>query len=544
MVKTLFRHRCTRGLTALFMLSFMCCVNFNHGTGSSSGNPGMTGKVVAPDGAPATQTVVQCVPEGFDPLAGQPLSDNLCDTTDDTGAYDIRNLPSGVYALQAVNIHNRQRFLKTGIVVDTQLLQLISDTLRLSGTVRIELPKNVDATNGYLYIPGTLIGQSLAGRSDSLILDSVPAGVLPEIRYTARNTSVSRVIRYNIQVHAGTSVSVANPAWHYATYFSLNTTASGANVSGNVIGFPVLVRLNSSNFNFSHAKSGGEDIRFAKLNETSLPYEVERWDLSVQKAEVWVRVDTVLGNDTMQNIVMYSGNADSASQSSGAAVFDTSAGFQGVWHMNESGTVPIKDATQNRYDGTPSVPPPVGVPGLIGLSQKFNGVSNFIIMNGTANSRLNFPVNGYYTVSAWVNLDSILGLYKVFISKGYTQYTLQINGRKGFDFSEYHDNLGWQYSAVPASARVWKYVVGVREGTNQYLYIDGAVASSTIIVDSSTTQRFTGDDLSVGTASGGIRDFLNGSLDELSISSVSRGSDWIKLCYMNQRADDKLVWFH
>ena len=323
------------GMTALFLLSLLSCTNFDHGGGSSSGNPGMTGKVVAPDGTPAMQTIVTLVPEGYDPIADQPLSGALCDTTDETGTYTIADIPADVYDLQAVNMHNRQRLLKTNIAVDQPVQRAVSDTLAQPGSVLVELPRNVDATNGYLYVPGTLIGQLLDGRSDSLRIDSVPAGILPEIRYAAKNTSVKTPIRYNIQVPAGASVIVGNPAWHYAMQFFLNTTTSGANVTGNVTDFPVLIRLSSGNFDFARAKSGGADVRFAKSDGTPLPYEIERWDSVARQAEVWVRVDTVMGNDTMQIITMYSGNADSASQSNGAQVFDTSRGFEGVWHMGQ-----------------------------------------------------------------------------------------------------------------------------------------------------------------------------------------------------------------
>ena len=37
--------------------------------------------------------------------------------------------------------------------------------------------------------------------------------------------------------------------------------------------------------------------------------------------------------------------------------------------------------------------------------------------------------------------------------------------------------------------------------------------------------------------------FFKGMVDEVRISNIALSADWIKLCYMNQRIDDKLVIF-
>jgi hypothetical protein len=50
---------------------------------------------------------------------------------------------------------------------------------------------------------------------------------------------------------------------------------------------------------FSQAQFGGSDIRFTKADNTFLPYEIERWDSAHSQAEIWVKVDTVFGNDSV-----------------------------------------------------------------------------------------------------------------------------------------------------------------------------------------------------------------------------------------------------
>jgi len=72
------------------------------------------------------------------------------------------------------------------------------------------------------------------------------------------------VFRYDVPVPSGDTVVIFNAEWPYAKQLYLNTSASGANVPGTVENFPVLVRLNSGNFDFSQAQKNGNDIRFNK----------------------------------------------------------------------------------------------------------------------------------------------------------------------------------------------------------------------------------------------------------------------------------------
>jgi hypothetical protein len=512
--------------------------------GSDNPDFRVVGSLVDSLGNPAKNTQVKLIPSDFNPGFDKSSSHILIDTTDLRGNFSMHPAQRGVYNILAIDISQRTRGFIPEVVVSGGTTTIDQDTLKSPGSIRVILPQQGDSIPAYIFIPGTDISIPVQTTSGYALIDSVPPGILPSICYVARSYPATfSTLAERVVVTPGVSTLAGKSGWNFSRNLYLNTTASGAGIAGNVAHFPILVRLSKVNFDFGAAKNDGSDLRFEKPDHTQLPFEIERWDAVNGHAEIWVEVDTVYGASDTQFLTMLWGNPAATSASSGAAVFDTANGFQGVWHMNETGADPAMDATINHYDGTPSTLPPLAVPGLIGVSQKFNGVSNYIMMSKTAGSKLNFPINGYYTVSAWVNLDSIPGVYKVFISKGYLQYTLQINSRNQFEISEFHDNLGWEYSPAPGTAKVWKYVVGVRDGQNQHLYIDGILATSTIINDSSTAQRFTGDQLIMGAASGGTRDFLNGSMDEMSISSVSRGSDWIKLCFMNQRADDKLVTF-
>ncbi|MCX7727506.1 MAG: DUF2341 domain-containing protein, partial [Chitinispirillaceae bacterium] len=92
--------------------------------------------------------------------------------------------------------------------------------------------------------------------------------------------------------------------WRDTTRILINTKPSGANISENVYSFPVLVRLNNLNFDFSKAKPNGADIRFAKSDGTHIPYYIEMWDTLNKKADIWVKLDTVYGNDSTKHFTM------------------------------------------------------------------------------------------------------------------------------------------------------------------------------------------------------------------------------------------------
>jgi hypothetical protein len=123
------------------------------------------------------------------------------------------------------------------------------------------------------------------------------------------------------------------------------------------------VRLHKDFFDFGQVKSKGEDIRFSTGSGTPLAYQIEQWDAANGTASIWVRIPTIKGN-ARQEIRMYWGRADAASQSSGSAVFNESNGYLSVWHMNG----PVKDevGTINSTDVGTTVSA-----GMIGTGRRF-----------------------------------------------------------------------------------------------------------------------------------------------------------------------------
>ena len=91
--------------------------------------------------------------------------------------------------------------------------------------------------------------------------------------------------------------------------------------------YPVPVGLNSSNFNFSEAKSDGSDIRFSSGDRT-LNYWIETWDPENEEALIWVRLPSLPANRTGKILMRY-GNPVAEAMSSGEKTFDFFDNFDG-----------------------------------------------------------------------------------------------------------------------------------------------------------------------------------------------------------------------
>ena len=522
--------------------------------GSDNPDFKVAGVIMDANGKPAPNTEVTLVPGSYNPAIDAGLAASMIDTTDMLGEYRFTTDKTGTYNIQAVHLSKRTRLLITGVSVSTDSTRVSAATLTVPGAIKVMLPQDVDTVNDYVYVPGTILKSFIHQNTGYVLLDSVPSGKIPAV-YLGAHDSVPYGFRYNITVTSGDTAITANGAWRFSRLLYLNTTLSGASIAGNVTDLPALVRLTKSNFDFNQAQPSGNDLRFTKSDNTPLPYEIERWDAAAGLAEAWVKIDTVYGNDSSHYIIMYWGaSAGSATAASnGAGVFDTSNGFQAVLHMNQAGSGKVMDATANHYDGTLSSATVNGSAiGPIGVACNFSGSSGNIQMTGTASSKLNFRQYGTYTIAVWVQTDTLFPNDQHIVGKGGLQYSLRVKGALSspaakFSFEEYVETplKGLDRRLSPVTLSEWKYVAAVRNGTSAYLYVDGMCTDSTGIFygdNNPSNSRDSSSDVTIGSLIGGGLHF-NGSIDEVRILSVPQSPDWIKLCYMNQRPDDKLVIF-
>ncbi len=516
--------------------------------GTSETTNGFAAVVRDQNGSPVAHALVRMRPQSY-------LSDtsnsgvkydrsSIVDTvTDLSGRFVIKSIDTGEYAIEIQDGKGGGALIRNKALKDS-IVDCGIAVVRSVGSIQGIVDRTIVPANVKVCV--RVYGLERLVRADTatgiFILSS-----LPQTGYTIRFVTSSPSYAAKVistSVTSGSSHDIGKVilfpfnGWGHSKRIALNTTASGANVSGNVFAFPVLIRLTDSNFIFSQAKTIGEDLRFTKSDSTPLCYEIELWDAANGQAEIWVKVDTVYGNDNTHFISMYWGNPAAASVSNGAAVFDTANGFRGVWHLTD--TVDATICADDPY----STNPPSSAAGIVGGSKSFNGTSQYLIL--TSNANLN--CGSTLTFSAWIKWESGAApagsTWPVIIDRmsstaGTDGWRLQLeqNNDTALSAQGSGSTALWPYPNCGSwSAGNWLHLVVVYNGATATVFGNGVVLRNgpiEAIVDPS--RDFTiGKEWSSG-------NFWNGRMDEMRIDRVIRSADWIKLCYMNQKAQDALI---
>src|SRR5690606_5940389 len=220
----------------------------------------------------------------------------------------------------------------------------------LAGSPLVPSVLGTGTPTSYTVSPALPAGLTLNATSGRIAGRPTAAAAAANYTVKAANATDTSTVVLNIAVVDASNENYATNWSQHATLW-LNTQSNGADVKAGVAKFPVLVRLDTTNFNtgFGQAAASGADIRFTKANNTTrLPHQIESWDAVAKKAAVWVFLDTIRPSG-IDSLRMHWGNATAPDLSSGPSVFDTTNGFQAVWHMNAASGHEI-DATANGFN--------------------------------------------------------------------------------------------------------------------------------------------------------------------------------------------------
>jgi hypothetical protein len=408
-------------------------------------------------------------------------------------------------------------------------------------------------------LPGGLVLNKTTG-----VISGTPAGTSAAANFEITARAGANVARDTVAITVTAATADAGySTWANHKFLTLRTTTQGAGVAQRVLRFPVLVRLDSSNFNagFGQTAYGGADLRFTKVGDAiRIPHQIESWDAAAKKAAVWVLVDTVPGNN-ITNIRMHWGKTGVADSSKGSAVFGAANGFGAVWHMNEA-SGDILDATANAITGTNNGT--TATSGQIGGGRNFAGANaGNNVTTGVQTISVGDPAGldlgtGRVSLEAWVrwvNIRPTTGnvFWRNIIMRqsGSDELHLRVDGNTPYNYragayiantdygplsaqsaSEYGDSAKWVhlagvYDSVSPTMNTWK------------LYRNGALVGQGSDGDPSVTDRGT---WYIGSWSGtNNRRFWSGDMDEIRISKTHRTAAWVKLSYENQKTGQTLV---
>ncbi|OYX10623.1 MAG: hypothetical protein B7Z08_00035 [Sphingomonadales bacterium 32-68-7] len=304
------------------------------------------------------------------------------------------------------------------------------------------------------------------------------------------------------------SLLIATPAhawwdteWSYRKPVTIDTTASGVNVSGTLGRTVVLIRLHSGNFTFTEALENGADLRIVDSDDqTPLPYHIERYNSADGLATVWVSVPTLNGGEKRQ-LWLYFGNPNASVGDDVAGTFDPD--YMAVYHFGENAGQPVADNTANANNAAGGVPG-VNDNGIVGRSARFPGQGQITI---NASPSLAMPAGAPFTFSAWVKPDQLAGDAALF-SRG----PLVIGANAGIPYVAI--GAASARAGAPLRQGEWNHLAVTADAGTIRIYVDGVEAGAA----SAQLPALDGAIL-LGGAPG--RPFT-GELDEVRLSKVAR----------------------
>ena len=532
-----------------------------HGPGSET--MGLNGVAEYPNGRPAAYARVSVLPSTFfsDTIAKENSFREGFETyTDSTGIYHLPQLPSDSFSVEITDDSNQAAFVACRVTKGkpswAPKARLLA-TGRLSG--RIQRLRNFSSPI-FVQVAGMDRFFQVKPDSEYFQMDHLPA--YPHtIRLLSPDSALGSLLIKNVDVQSSQTRNM-NPIlmdvfsfeiyslWKYSKTITIRTGILGANISHSLVGFPLLVKLDSSNFPFDSASRFGSDIRFMSAKGEHLPYEIESWDASGKQALLWVRLDSLKGANDTQYVRMFWGMPSAPNLSSGPEVFDTLDGFQGVWHMGESGLTPAQfhDATTLNNTFKPLIPNVVGTsPSPLFQSITFDGKQGLLFADRMARAPQSF------TLSLWfqsTGTGKLMGFQSP--SGPYDRHIwLEPDGSMHFGIYEADPpeaSLAFERTLVSVPGYndgKWHFVCASQDPKlGQFLYMDGQLVQS----DTSVTyaENISGSWVmgggSLGLWSPTLKDsHYLGKIDESRISHALHSADWIRFSFETQKTGSTVL---
>jgi hypothetical protein len=523
-------------------------------TGGSSSET-VIGKVVNSDGTPACSASIILYPNDYDPVKDASPATLAADTTGPDGTFCLHVPDTTVtYSVFAKKPEVGTCALITGIILTEDTTQIEDAVLRDPGRIRISIPETCDTANSYLYIQGTEFIAVFDSNREAYF-DNVPAETELSIIYASKSISTSStILATGIRLISNKTTLIPFLQWMHSKKLYLNTSTTGASVEKTMTSVPVLLRLTKEWFNFNEAANDGSDIRFTNQDGYTLPYEIEQWDQNNNYAEIWVKPDTIFGNNNEQYILMYWGNAAAISKSNASLVFDTADSFEGVWHLGENSGTIAKEATLKGYSGAYSGTLPNGSLSEIGNAQTIsNPATDIITMGNVLNPDLNnISIGIWIKRSSFTTPQALVAKTNGDLPSAEYGYLLSIDPDQFPHFNiasggtNWGDNGTFSLAANMAVSDTtdWHFisvVIDRSSNNNCRIYIDGIDRTGKISGDiTKVTTVSNSQNLRLGNESDNNRPF-SGMLAEATIAFSCRTADYLKLSYMNQKMTDALI---
>jgi len=324
--------------------------------------------------------------------------------------------------------------------------------------------------------------------------------------------------------------------WDSNWQYKMKLTIDNSKIDDVLDNFPIVVFLDNSNFDWTHAMDNGDDIRFVNNAEsTELSYERERHDKDNGYAEYHVKIPSISSSENTIFYMYYSrsGTTDGADPTN---VWD--GNFKLVSHLRDDPDISsCKDSTSNSNDGTKkgAGEPAVTTDGKIDDAQDCDGTDDYVSF-GAADALSLQPV----TYEVWVKADTLPVTQVVAICSGLRIYlgAWDTANELGLHF---YDGT-WKHAPDGGlSTGTWYYLTGTvpASGGTARFYRDG-VEKATVAAGDVSHEGGAHGAIGMGeTFSPGWYYPFDGIIDEARISNVVRSPAWIKASFYS--GDDNLL---
>lgn len=342
------------------------------------------------------------------------------------------------------------------------------------------------------------------------------------------------------------------PGYSFGKKFEV--LASEVSGSNDLINFPLYIQITDPELrsvsNGGHIENiNGYDITFTTPDcITQLPFQIEDYNPVTGNLIVWVQISALSPiNNTA--FFMYYGNSGITTNPSSSSTWE--AQYDGVWHMNnDPSSASLIDNSGNGVDGTSfgSMTSTDLVSGKLGNGIDFDGTNDYFALANK--SFTNSSEISEISVSAWVNTTfsngSAFGNWSIidFDRSEYFNLFIHGNGQLGFSTKSATGAISDSYagSAGDLNDGNWHHVVGVYNGTDKLLYIDGALALTVnnphgggALGTGTDRFGFIGEGSEASTFNGNRNNiYYDGQYDEIRLLNSALNADWISTEYTNQ----------
>ena len=335
-----------------------------------------------------------------------------------------------------------------------------------------------------------------------------------------------------------------NSAWGYRKPITIDHTKVTGTTTA-LSNFPILFSVTDSDLKTVDnggkvGKNDGTDILFTGSNGIKLSHELEKYVSSTGATIAWVKIPA-LSPATDSIIYIYYGNASAADQQAATGVWDSN--FKAVQHLPNGTSLTVLDSTSNANNGTAT--------NLSAAAGQMDGAASFNGSSYMTYSSLPQSGTGAATYSTWIKTTDT-GQKAIFAlgddgsdSSNADYFRLEIDNT---NFSPVA--LRWRagggdrvaYTATGANNGNWHHIV-ISYGTSQTIadtkmYLDGSLLGAQVDLSNGAAVvnigRLNSDAKHIGADAVNAGEYLNGTLDEVRISSSQRTAAWIATEYNNQ----------